>query len=541
MSINPIITLFQKELRQNGFIYLFPFILIITALTFQRFLSQLLSATWAKNFAIAIPVALAFSYALQAFDLEENSQTRDFLLTKPLAVSQIVKAKFFSGLVVLLPLTVLWLLALVPNLVQWPNLFNFNSFWFLAYLLFVIVVYSISFTIGAWVKGPKKLLAAIFASTLAIIWFFYGWLEFLTQLYLTSFTNSTLISLMILIITFILLIILFKCLLVTIYSKLLNHSLLELSHRFKTYLPLLFFPLIFYFANSFHIPEIRPFNSLFACLNGSEEPFFAVDITKQPQGNLYALTDIRGRLGLARRGETPEIIYQGEKDDNLLSKLIWSPDGAKIAFNENGVIKVLSLSQKEPNSLINGNIAFWSSDSKVILVAAKIDSTHAPAAEYQVPFNHYRLSYILPDSQASYDLEGTLSFPGSSMFWHSSLNTILAVTDSWEIAVMNLNNGKVEMVKIPPPQKPGPIFLTKIAPSGINSYRVAIFTDLKVSRTDKKVFRYNLLLYDFSFDKKPILISSLRDLKFQDLLINAEEGQVWGSNSFGAYRKINLP
>lgn len=541
--INPVVPLFQKEIRQNGFIYLFPFILIITALTFQKFLAQLLSATWAKNFAIAIPVALAFSYALQAFDLEENSQTRDFLLTKPIAVSQIVISKFFSGLLVLLPLTILWQFALIPDLFRWPDLFDINSFRFFTYLLLIIISYSFSFTIGAWVKGPQKLLAAVFTSILGIVWFFFGWFEFLTLFYLAPITDKFPISLAILLITFVLLIILFKFLLVTVNGRLLNHSLAELFSQIKNYLPLLLFPLLFYAANLFYNPEIRPFDSLFNCLNGSEEPFYAVDITKQPQANLFALTDVRGRLGIAKRGDTPTVIYRGEKKvNNLLSKPIWAPSGDKIAFNENGIIKVLSLSQKTPFSLMKGDMAFWSDDSNILLVAAKLDTTPKSAARYSAPFNQYRLSYISLDSKKYYELQGNLSFPGSSMFWRSSLNTILAITDFWEIAVMNLNSGKVEMVKMPLPPKPGPIFLTKIAPSGNDSYRIAVFTDLKVLSGNNNSFRYNLQLYDFSLsNQKPVLKASLKDLNFQDVLINPSSSKIWGSNSFGVYRKINLP
>ncbi len=539
--INPVITLFRKEIRQNGFIYLFPFILIIIALTFQKVLAQLLTVTWAKNFAVAIPVALAFSYALQAFDLEENSQTRDFLLTKPVTIWQITIAKYFSGVLVLLPLTILWQYALVPELLQWPNLINLGSFWFLAYLLLIVIVYSISFAIAAWVKGPKKLIAAIFVSAVGTIWFFYGWLEFLTLLYLAPPTGGLPISLAILTITLTSLIALIKLLLVMIDSKLLNHSLAELFPRIKTFLPLLLFPLLFYTANLFQKPEIRPFNSLLYCLYGSEEPFYAVDVTKQPQGGLFALTDVRGRLGIAKPGECPTVIYQGEKTvNNLLSKPVWSPDGDKIAFNENGTIKVISLSQKKTLSLMKGDIPFWSADSNLLLVATKLAATQEPAAS--VPFNHYRLSYLSLSSQKYYHLQGTLSFPGHSLFWHSNRNIILAVTDFWQIAVMDLNNGKVEMVKMPLPPKPKQIFLTEIAPLGNDSYRIAVFTDLKVSNSNDNRFSYNLQLYEFSFNnQKPILTASLKNQKFQDILINPGADKAWGSNSFGAYRKINLP
>lgn len=538
--VKPAIILFRKELRQNGFIYLFPFIVICAALTFQKILSQMLSVSWAKNFAVAIPVALAFTYALQAFDLEESDQTRDFLVTRPLSISLIILIKFFTGLLILLPLTFVWQLTLIPGLIQWPDLFNLNSFWFLAYLLMVIIVYSISFTIAAWIKGPKKLLIAILVSTIGVIWFFYGWLEFLTHVYFTSFTESRLISMIIVIVSLVPIIILIKGLLVMIHGQLLNLTLSDILRRIKPYFLLLFFPLLFYAANLTHIPEILPFKSLLACLNGSEEPFIAVDIAKQPKENLYALTDIRGRLGMAKRGQNPTIIYQGEKKEgNLLSTLIWSPDGGKIAFNENGIIKVLDLSQQEPMSLISGDIAFWSPDSKVLLIAKKINTIHDPAAGYRVPYNFYRLSYISLDTKAVYEFKENLSFPGSSMFWHSSRNIILAVTDLWEIAVMNLNNGKVEMLKIPVP-KYEPIFLTEITPYDNDSYRIAVFTD--INKLGNSNFRYNLFLYDFAIKDQTLkLITNLKKLSYQDLIINAENGQIWASNSFGAYRQIKFP
>jgi ABC-type transport system involved in multi-copper enzyme maturation permease subunit len=539
--INPVITLFKKELRQNAFIYLFPIFMITAAFAFQRVLSQLLSETWTKNLAIAIPVSLAFSYALQAFDLEENSQTRDFLLTKPLAGSQIILSKFFSGLIALLPLTILWQLALIPGLVQWPDAVNISGFSFLAYLIMIILVYSLSFTVSAWVKGPKKLLVAIFISALGTTWFFYGWLQFLTLLYLSLVADGLLFVLAIPTFTLALLVLLIKGLLVITHANLLNHSFKQLIYQIKIYLLLLLIPLMINIVNHFNYPEIRPFKSFLDCLNGSEEPFFAVDICKQPQGDLYALTDIRGRLGIARRGEIPAVIYQGEKSEgNLLSKLLWSPNGEKILFNENGNIKVLSLSQQEPFTLAKGDLAFWSADSEVILVAAT--ATPAPTTDNSALLNHFRLSYLSVATKESYELQGNLTYPGSSMFWHPSMNTIIAVTDLWRIAFMNLNNGKVEMINLPPPSTPGPIFLTKIAPSGADSYRIAVFTDLKINRSQGKSFRYNFLLYDFSVvTKKATLKANLTDLQFQDILINAGADQVWGSNSFGAYRRIKIP
>lgn len=538
---NPVITLFRKELRQNAFIYLFPLIIIIVALAFQKIIAQLLSETWARNFGVAIPVSLAFSYALQAFDLEENGQTRDFLLTKPVAGSQIILSKFFSGLIVLLPLTFLWQSALIPDLIRWPDLLNISSFSFLAYLLVVVNVYSISFTVGAWVKGPKKLLAAIFLSILGTTWFFYGWSQFLTLLYFTPASGGLSFVPLLLIFTTTLLVLIIKGLLASIHNNLLNYSFTQLISRVKIYLLLLLIPLGINIVNHFNSPEIRPFKSFLACLNGSEEPFFAVDICKQPQGNLYALTDVRGRLAIAKRGETPTVIYQGEKDaGNLLSKLLWSPNGEKILFNENGGIKVLSLSQKDPLLLADGALAFWSTDSEFLLVATKVSPVQA--GNSSVPFNHYRLSYVSVATKEFFELKGNLSFPGSSMFWHSSLNVVFAVTDLWQIALMNLNNGKVEMIHLPLPSEPGPIFLTKIAPTGSDSYRVAVFTNLKAEPSLGNSFRYNFLLYDFSVPNKTAVIKAhLKNLKFQDILINADGNQVWGSNSFGAYRRIILP
>lgn len=538
---NPVITLFQKELRQNAFIYLFPLFIIIPALAFQKVLTQLLPETWARNFGVAIPIALAFSYALQAFDLEENGQTRDFLLTRPVAGSQIILAKFFSGLLVLIPLTVLWQSALIPDLIQWPDWLNIPSFSFLVYLLVVVNVYSISFTVGAWVKGPKKLLAAIFLSILGTAWFCYGWFQFLTLLYQTPASGGLPFLLLLLIFTIGLLALIVKGLLVSIHNNFLSYSFTQQVSEVKKYFLLLLIPLGINIVNHFYSPEIRPFKSLLACLNGSEEPFFAVDICRQPQGALYALTDVRGRLGIAKRGETPIVIYQGEKDaGNLLSRLLWSPNGDQILFNENGNIKLLSLSQKEPLFLAQGDLAFWSENSEFILIATK--AIPPQTTDSFVPFNHYRLAYFSMATNESYELQGYLSYPGSSMFWYSNLNVVLAVTDYWQIALMNLNNGQVEMIDLPPPSEPGPVFLTEIAPTGADSYRVALFTDLKTEPGLKNNYRYNFLLYEFSAStKKAVMKAHLKNLKFQDILINAEGDQIWGSNSFGAYRRIILP
>lgn len=104
---------------------------------------------------------------------------------------------------------------------------------------------------------------------------------------------------------------------------------------------------------------------------------------------------------------------------------------------------------------------------------------------------------------------------------------------------MNLNDGKVEITKIPA-SKYESIFLTEIAPSENDAYRIAVFTDIK--KLGNSNFRYNLFLYDFTINDKALKsIATLKNLSYQDLIINAEKGQVWGCNSFGAYRQIKLP
>ena len=91
--MNTLVVLLKKEFRQNYLIYIIP-IVIWFGLYLVKFQQMgLITATWQNILAIAVPIALAISYGLQSFDLEENGQTRDFLLTRPLAVSEIIHAK----------------------------------------------------------------------------------------------------------------------------------------------------------------------------------------------------------------------------------------------------------------------------------------------------------------------------------------------------------------------------------------------------------------------------------------------------------------
>ena len=136
-----LIPLFSKEFRQNLIIYLVPYFCLLLFYFLRISQTNLIANNWINILVLTVPVALAGAYGLQAFDMEEDGQTRDFLLTKPLSVKQIINAKFIIGLTVLIPITCLWILVLSPSRITWPDPTDFHNLWFFSFLLFTSIIY----------------------------------------------------------------------------------------------------------------------------------------------------------------------------------------------------------------------------------------------------------------------------------------------------------------------------------------------------------------------------------------------------------------
>jgi hypothetical protein len=535
--MNAIKPLVQKELQQNYIIYGLSalFLVVIWGITILQ--PGLVQDKWAQILAICIPVALAGAYGLQAFDLEENYHTRDFLLTRPLTVSNIIWTKYFCGLIILLTFTIAWLMALLPMAVKLPVFSDFQSFWGSSFLALVVLVYSASFSTGVFIKGPKKLLLAIIMNLLVLPWFFFCWLAFLSLFYfypgMMDYQFWAYVAVSIVTLGLIICIIYF---LQTVIQLFLQNILFE-----KWTKPLgihlmiiILLPLLGWFINTVSLPTVRPFQSLWSSLFSAEEWFIASQSAQQPRGDLYALVDYRGRLGLAHKNEKPKVIYQGERTENQLSGLVWSPDGKKIAFCENNQIKVLTIANQQLLPIIKGETSFWSADSNQMMIIAKTNKTDSQSIRQE--FQIFLVDYL----RGTVSDFGRLTAPGIPLAWDSIHQNIMYIDDHWHLFLINMNNHKVQVLDLPVSQLREKILFREIIPPplGRQNFRLAVFG---ISPKLKKPLPYNVYLYDFNSKLNQVIyVSELKGLSYRDLVIAPIANEALVDLGNGVYRTVKI-
>lgn len=534
--------LFQKEIRQNAVIYGVPALLLIAAVILQKQVNQIISLEWLKNMAITIPFALAFSYGLQSFDLEENGQTRDFLLTKPLSVRQIMAAKFFTGLSVLIPLTFCWHMVLVPQKMLWPNMDNFFSFWFLAYLFGTVITYTACFITGILVKGPKKILVGILAICVSVTLFYQMWFEFITMVYFEQTALSHFIAIFLLIIPFTLAVLIYfiKTAHQTAGNYLMNLPLKYLLFDLRWFLVVIVaVPLGLWSYNQFKKPVITPFKSLMSVIF-FDEPWFKVSTgEKQSMGELFAVVSTGGQLALVKPGEKPVTLYDGEKEaGNLLINPTWSSQGTHLAFSENGQIKVLPVKENKPVSLIPGDQAFWSHDDRYLLVAQKTNETKQSHQGLPITLRSYKLTHIDLLKNIAYPQNGLLTFPGHSLAWVMPENQIIAVDDLWTLSLMDLSNGRINSFKVVPQKKPnGPVIFTQIVPENRDKSWIIAYFSINRLRLEEK--QYDLHLFRFHLPNKTItVLNSFEGMSYRQMIIDPLKHELLASHGNGVFHSI---
>lgn len=533
-------SLLQKELKQNYLIYGLSAVFLAVGIIHQQY-AEFVPENWLRILAFCIPVAFAGAYGFQAFDLEENYRTRDFLLSRPLTVSGIILAKYLCGLLILSVFTVGWIWVLVPGLIRFPDFHDFQSFWGSAFLAMVILIYSTSFTTGAFVKGAKKLLFGIVLSGGVLAWFFFCWLKFLSLFYfypaLTVDPLPAYMAIFLAALGLLLLILGFQKMLVTLF---LRNTLWETGRKPGIILlgVLILLPLVSWSAAAVSQPAIYPFQSLWSSFF-SEEWFIASQGAPEPLGDQYALVDSRGRIGLARKNEKPRIIYQGERHGgNRLSQIVWAPDGKKIAFSENGRIKVLSLANRQLGQRFTGGIPFWSADARQMMIIKKAPrETRGTAADFQIFLADF------PQGTASARVRrlGNLTSFIEPLAWDSVRQDILFVDENWQLISMNIRTRQIQVYNLPIRRFPEKIFFKQIIPppAGRSVFRVAVFS---FNPAFKKPLPYNVSFYDFDSGlNKVSYVSALKGLRYLDLMISPAGNDVLAGLGNGIYRMIPIP
>jgi hypothetical protein len=536
-------TLLIKELRQNSFIYAIPFLFILGALIYGVINPKWLTVDLGQIIALVVPLALACSYGLQAFDLEENGQTRDFLITRPVSIETILWTKFSGGLLVLLPLTVLWSFAFFPQQVRLPfPLTDFRNIWFTAFLTLVFIVYLASLAAGVWVKGPKKLLAGAAISVSISFIFFFGWFEAMTYIYLnTKFSNSTAqieAGLAMIIVTAGLLFLLLLLFRHGVIASLRNEFSQSLRKNILIALSLfILLPITIGLINRLDRPAIQPFHSLYTTLFNRENWFVGSQSQRQYNGDLYAFVD-RNWLGIGRINQKARIIYKAPLKSTIFNP-IWSPDGARIAIIvDQKVVIVDALKRKLLQTLnLSADQIAWSSDGRQLLIAKKIKSRELGSTTRKIIVNSFLVSQIDLTTN-SIQKQRNISFPGTSFAWDSSGDQIIGLEAySWTMGTIHLGTNQTKLFQVPPRSNEQVVY-SRIIPLSANFriFRIIILTfDIQNKR------RIYLYKYDNTAGKLTLQAVLKNHPLYRDLVSGDRSNRLLVSTVDGVYRLISLP
>jgi len=536
--------LLQKELQQNMVIYLIPFLCLGIIWVLNAILTNWLEPKWAQILAGAIPLALAGAYGLQAFDLEENNQTKDFLLTRPLSIAQIISSKYLCGLILLLPLAYLWSFALTPQVVRFPSLTNFSSFFFVGLLILTWLIYTTSFTVGLYIKGSLKLLGALLLIPFIATWFGVSWFQGIAWLIINfSAPHETVRSLLLFVLITASLIIFLTTLANFLSSQKLQTLPLTFSKKTLIYLILsICLPLFLSIINQISHPAIRPFTSLMTTIFGNESWFLASEGSAQPNGDLYLFRNQLGQLGLGKLFQKPQLIYQGVKTkNNEITELHWSLDGKCFSFNENGQVKVYSLTTKKATPLAPGKMGLWSNNSQQLLLVKELSSQTVQSNYGVIQQQHLSLNISEPPYQTLSPPKWELQTASIALGWDDKRTQLLAIDHSWQLKLLNLNNVPVRSLSLNKPETPETIILSQILPwpKSPHEFQLIIYSfDQATLKSKQRDF--NLHLYRYTPPTTIKKWAMLNDLSYRDFILINDQ-QYLAQTSLGIYWRYNLP
>lgn len=538
----PFTTLASKELRQNSLVYLVPLPFLLLLLLLRQGGGLADPPAWLEPvFLFAVPLALAVAYGLQAFDVEIERQTRDFLLTKPLSIRRIVGVKFLPGLVFLVLWTLLLNMAVNASFLEWPRVLPVSTWLAGLVLAGSILTYGGAFFCGILVEGPKKLMAASLAGAAAIVWFFAAWSSLVTYLlqepsffprhplllrgafYLAAFVPLAAgLGLE---------------LCATAWFLRGRPSLWKCRSLAGLALCVLLLPALALGLNFGANPPLRAARFLGLELFGLDLPFWAAGGAFGPDGATLVVTGPGNTLGLAALHGKPSPIYAGKPGRRTLEDLAWSPDGRYIAFEEDGVIRVLKPNGGRPVAVGKGSAPCWSKDGKVLVFCGQKTPPYKARLEDGSTGVFYGLD-LFAAKAGSWVARPFAQIIARSAAWHwdSDLGAFLFVAPSSRVEVLRREGLQTFAL---PDLKPGGggivwyRFYPRPGPPG--RYVLAV-----VSVTDMIGADYTVRFYALDVARaRAVLIRRLRRLRFTDLILDPRNGRCLLGNN-GVYGLIEL-
>ncbi|MGE5550430.1 MAG: TolB family protein [Bacteroidota bacterium] len=529
--------LLRKEFRQNLLVYLTPLPILFLVLFLRARGDFADPESWLYTvFTLAVPLTLAVAFGLQAFDIEVNAQTRDFLLVKPLSTGRIVREKFGLGWLILIFWTAAFNLAVDPTYLSWAAPMPVSTWLGAIIFCWATLVYGASYLVGLLVPGPKKMLLASLVGAAAVAWHFLTWSSWTTFLVHRSFFISR--SAMLTMLFYALGMAAFAAimgLLLTLTAWFLRgRPALGRNRVFRFSLLTAFFLLLTGLVADFGFPApIRAADFLGLELFDLEQPFWTNAGAWRPDGKMLAVAGPDGALGLAAPGGKPRLIYKGQAAEGLtIEDLSWSPDGKKLAFSYDGAVYVLRLGEEQPVLLGQGSSPCWARTSDAVLYT----EASSPWRERRngATITLYRLNLRKADLASGRSAPfAQLVVQGTTWYWDSATNDFMFVDIFGQVHV--LRGGADQPVPLPGLHGSVSWHRFHPLPGKDDRYLIAVISLIGLDREEYDVHCYE-------FDARTLRVDYLRKLPGQrltNLILDPATGScLIGHN--GVYRRVDL-
>lgn len=373
-GINSVLTLTLAELKHNIVSFLFPGLfygglLIYILITGERQLH--LFGTWT---VLILAVLFAMVYGLQCFSSEVDQKTLDFILTRPLSLYLITGVKYLTSLAVLAGWIIVFTETVHLTLASLPLVEGMGPAWL---LLIILTVHSISCCSGLLAKGLERLFGVtVMTGSLALLSYHlwslvfdlikanYFWFDI--PLYQINFLKTILP-------VYLAGLCLATPLLLTVWFL---HGRIPI-YLFKPGRWLIGIWMATYLlTGAFHLLLAPPLWPDSTALSGDwhetggiilSGPVQEDDSFRKPQPH----QKIPCRITLAKLGRKSRPIYSGFN----IQRPRFAPDGTRIAFAEDGIIKILNLKNNRLTIIGPGHTAAWSNDGDQLLCAESVPNS----------------------------------------------------------------------------------------------------------------------------------------------------------------------
>lgn len=536
----PTLLLYKKEIQQNAILYFLPAPFAI-ALIYLKILGEAFPAWMGSVLGLAVPFTLAVAYGLQGFDVEEDAQTRDFLLAKPLSLSRIVGEKFILGLGILLCWVAISIWGATAFL-SWPSIFNIYSWIPGLVILGSIIVYSASFFTGLWISGPKKLLAASAVSLIGLCWGFFIFSSMATFIvHVDALASMPFVQEFLLYLTGIIIVATFVFLHVTlaIWYLLQRPQLNEYARLGQSIGLAVFIPVFTVVLNFAAQPSLRSSYFYGFELLGLETPFWVYDGAWHPSGNQIALIGDHNQIGLARLGEKPRLIFSGPKEKkDSLKDLSWSPDGKRLAYVLKNQIYYMDIKDKKPIWIGEGFSPCWSRRSDAILFARENiapQKKRTPMGEITI----HTVDFYKADFR-TYRVEPKLRIQSLDTYWTwDSIRDIVYFTDPYG-GIHVYTGDKIVDIALPSFPRGREIAFWSRYYSNTKNPNQMLLSLFSMSTGDKARHKCNYRIYRIDLIKKQsTLVSQRLQVDLANLILEPNSGTaLWSHGS--TYKKDNV-